>query len=77
MMEYNKETKTLSICSEYFGMPQVFDVVSHHTGRTIRFTIDEKAFYENEGWDGECCYYIPAPGQEQTNVQRAYIYHAW
>lgn len=35
--EYNKKNKSLRLASEFCGMPDEFEVVSHHTGEIIKF----------------------------------------
>lgn len=41
------------------GFPKEMLVVSHHTGRTVRFVVDCAAAERHEHWDGEECHYLP------------------
>ena len=77
--EYRKEFKRLSIPSEGYGMPAEFFVKSHHTGRVVRFVPVPPWHdaFDQDQWDGEQQIYMPAPGEDKTNVETAVIYHAW
>ena len=75
--EYDKARKVLKLASEYFGMPPQFYVESHHTGKTVRFTVvgEHDVLFDQDGWDGEMMIYRPVgvvPG-----VDHMVIYHAW
>jgi hypothetical protein len=75
--EYDKNRRVLKLTSEYFGMPREFFVVSHHTGKEVRFTVvgEHDVLFDEDGWDGEQRIYRPVgvvPG-----VDHMVIYHAW
>ena len=75
--EYNRDRKVLKLASEFFGMPKEFYVKSHHTGKTVRFTVvgPEDKLFDPDQWDGEQQVYRPVgnvPG-----VDHMVIYHAW
>lgn len=75
--EYNRDRKVLKLASEFFGMPREFYVKSHHTGKTVRFTVvgPEDKLFDPDQWDGEQQVYRPVgnvPG-----VDHMVIYHAW
>lgn len=77
LCEYDKKRKVLKLASEYFGMPRTFFVVSHHTGKEVRFVTvgPEDKLFSQDGWDGEMCVYRPlgnVPG-----VDHMVIYHQW
>lgn len=59
--KYDKEHKTLSLASEFFGMPKRFVVRSHVTGRDIVFApiTEDHPKYDQDGWDGEQMIYEP------------------
>lgn len=77
LCEYDKSRKVLKLASEYFGMPRTFFVLSHHTGKEVRFVTvgpEDKLFCQ-DGWDGEMQVYRPignVPG-----VDHMIIYHQW
>lgn len=75
--EYDKKRKVLNLASEYIGMPLEFDVVSHHTNKTVRFTAVRPgdALFDEDGWDGECCVYRPV--SFIPNVEYMVIYNQW
>jgi hypothetical protein len=77
MCEYNKERKVLKLASEFFGMPASFEVVSHHTGKTIKFVVVKPGdpLFDEDGWDGEQCIYRPV--SPVKNVDHFVIYNAW
>ena len=79
MFEYSKTRKELLISSKVFGMPAEFFVQSHHTGRVVRFvTIPPwHEAYDQDQWDGEQQIYMPAPGEDKTNVQLAVVCNGW
>lgn len=75
--EYNKDRKVLKLASEFFGMPREFYVKSHHTGKTVRFTVvgPEDKLFDQDQWDGEQQVYRPVgnvPG-----VDHMVIYHQY
>lgn len=77
LCEYNKQTKVLKLASEYMGMPREFFVVSHYTGKEVRFTEVGRydVLYDEDGWDGEQKIYRPVgvvPG-----VDYMVIYNQW
>lgn len=79
MFDWNKKDKRLALCSEPFGMPAEFFVQSNHTGRVLRFVpvAPWHEDFDQDQWDGVQQVYMPAPGEESTNVKTAVIYHAW
>jgi hypothetical protein len=75
--EYNRDRKVLKLASEFFGMPKEFYVKSHHTGKTVRFTVigPEDKLFDQDQWDGEQQVYRPVgnvPG-----VDHMVIYHQY
>lgn len=77
LCEYDKNRKVLKLASEFFGMPDEFFVRSHHTGKTVRFTVvgPEDKLFDQDQWDGEQQVYRPVgtvPG-----VDHMVIYHAY
>lgn len=40
------------------GFPSTMEIKSDHTGKVVRFVVDEEAAIRNEFWDGEMCEYI-------------------
>ena len=77
LCEYNKAKKTLSLASEYFGMPQQFYVVSHVTGKEFRFVHvgPEDVLYDEDGWDGEMAIYRPVG--HCPNVNHMIVYNQY
>lgn len=75
--EYDKGRKVLKLASEYFGMPPTFFVVSHHTGKEVRFTAigPYDKLFDPDGWDGEMQVYRPLG--DVPGVDHMVIYHAW
>lgn len=75
--EYDKGRKVLKLASEYFGMPPTFFVVSHHTGKEVRFTAigPHDRLFDPDGWDGEMQIYRPLG--DVPGVDHMVIYHAW
>jgi hypothetical protein len=59
--EWHPKEGKLTLASEYMGMPREFDVVSHHTGNTVRFVHVQPGdpLYDEDGWDGERAMYRP------------------
>ena len=53
--DYDKKLKRLSFASEYVGMPSEFEVVSHHTGKKVKFVTVKYGdpLFCQDGWDGE------------------------
>ena len=62
---FNKDSRVLTASIFKFvdvrdylgGFPSKFDMVSGHTGRTVKFVMDEEAAIRAEFWDGEMCVY--------------------
>lgn len=77
LCEYDKRRKVLKLASEYFGMPRTFFVVSHHTGKEVRFVTvgPEDKLFSQDGWDGEMCVYRPLG--DVPGVDHMVIYHQW
>ena len=75
--EYIKGQKQLRLASEYFGMPERFEVVSHLTNRIVEFMTVPRGhpLYDEDGWDGEMCVYQPV--DHLKNVESLVIYHAY
>lgn len=61
LCDYDKSRRVLSLASEFMGMPLTFTVVSHKTGRSIRFVPVNPAdvLYDWDQWDGEQQIYRP------------------
>jgi hypothetical protein len=59
--EYDRKRRVLTLASEFIGMPSEFYVRSHHTGKTVRFTVvnEYDVLFDQDGWDGEQCVYRP------------------
>ena len=77
LCEYDRDRRVLKLASEYFGMPQEFTVLSHHTGRSVVFrtVTSEDPLFDEDGWDGEQQIYRPT--QVLPGVDHMVIYHAW
>lgn len=75
LFEYNKAKKRILLASEYVGMPREFTVVSHHTGRKVKFTpiTEEHPEFDEDGWDGEQMVYRPT--EYIPGVQTCVIYN--
>lgn len=75
--EYDKNRKVLKLASEYVGMPRTFFVVSHHTGKVVRFTPvgEHDKLFDPDQWDGEMQIYRPLG--DVPGVDHMVIYHAW
>jgi len=75
--DYHKATKSLRLVSEYMGMPEQFFVVSHHTGKTVRFVQvgPHDVLYDEDGHDGEVKYYRPMGNVPK--VDYLVIYHQY
>lgn len=75
--DFDKKHKVLRLASEYFGMPPEFFVVSHHTGKEVRFKVvdEHDVLFDPDGWDGELCIYRPVGNI--PNVNYLVIYHAY
>jgi hypothetical protein len=75
--EYDKTRKVLKLASEFFGMPQKFFVVSHHTGKKVLFTPVRHGdpLCDEDGWDGEQQIYRPV--YDVPGVDHMVIYNAW
>lgn len=77
LCEYNKNTKVLTLASEYFGMPLTFIVKSHHTGKEVRFVPVNPAdpLFDEDHWDGEQQIYRPVgnvPGVDHMVIYNQY-----
>jgi len=70
---FDKKTKVLSGVSHYF--PVDLDVVSHHTGRVVKFVPigSDHTQYDEDHWDGELAIYEPT--ENDTNVKTLILYH--
>lgn len=77
--EFDKKRKVLKLASEFVGMPPTFFVESHHTGRTVRFSVvgPEDKLFDPDMWDGEMMVYRPVGGGYGTNVDHLVIYHQY
>ena len=77
LCEYDKKRKVLKLASEYFGMPSEFFVLSHHTGKEVRFTPvgPEDVLFDEDQWDGEQQIYRPVG--HVPNVDYMVIYNQW
>lgn len=65
--EYRKAQKLLVVSSSVTpGFPRSVEVVSHHTGKVIKFEVDVEAGIAAEFWDGEMCEYIPVEPCERV-----------
>jgi hypothetical protein len=75
--EYSKESKQLRLASEFFGMPNKFTVVSHHTNKEIEFRPihQDHPMFDQDGWDGEISIYEPVV--KIPNVETLVIYHQY
>jgi hypothetical protein len=77
LCEYDKGRRVLKLASEFFGMPSEFFIVSHHTGKEVRFVPvgEHDVLFDSDQWDGEQQIYRPVgnvPG-----VDHMVIYHQW
>ena len=77
LCEYDKRRKVLKLASEFFGMPNQFYVVSHHTGREFRFKAvgPEDRLFDQDQWDGEQQIYRPIG--HCPKVDHMVIYHQY
>lgn len=72
--DYDKDRKVLSL-KVFSGFPHTLMVKSHHTGKTVRFTVidqHDKLFNEDQ-WDGEMQIYRPIGNV--PNVDHLVLYH--
>lgn len=69
---YNKKTKHLTMYNEATVHPEFF-IRSNHTGRTVRFIVDQADMIRNEFYDGEIATFIPYEHEERINVTRVVI----
>jgi len=77
LCEYDKTRKVLKLASEYYGMPAEFLVVSHHTGKEVRFTVigEYDKLFDHDQWDGEQQIYRPVgdvPGVDHLVIYNQY-----
>ena len=74
---FNKKNKVLSAGSSYFynTFPVDLDVISHHTGRVVKFVPIGRNHpqFDEDHWDGEQMVYEPL--DNDTNVKTLVIYH--
>lgn len=58
-------------------MPAEFFVRSHHSGKTVKFSVvrDTDPLFDQDGWDGEMCIYRPETPLK--NVDHLIIYHQY
>jgi hypothetical protein len=54
-------------------VPPEFFIRSNHTGRTVRFIVDQADMIRNEFYDGEVVTYVPVRAEEPINVTRVVI----
>ena len=75
--DYNIRKKSLSIASEFFGMPSRFAIRSHHTNSLVEFeTVKENdPLFDRDQWDGEQQIYRPVVPQK--NVEFCIIYNQY
>lgn len=71
--EYRRAQKTLQLSSEPYGTPREFFVESPRTGRIVRFVPDEQDMLAHEFYDGEARSYMPAAGERECGIIRAFI----
>lgn len=69
---YNKKTKHLTMYNEATVPPEFF-IRSNHTGRTVRFVVDQQDMIRNEFYDGEIATFMPYEHEERINVTRVVI----
>jgi hypothetical protein len=76
-LKFNKARKTLSIphnaCGFRGGFPDVVNVFSPRTNRTVKFVVDVEAGMDHEFWDGEQCQYMPV--EQVATVESLTIYN--
>ena len=72
LFSYDKVTKHLTMYNEGTVPPEFF-IQSNHTGRTVRFVIDQEDMLRNEIYDGEIATYVPCRGEDSINVTRVII----
>lgn len=68
---YNKQSKHLTMYGA--TVPPEFFIKSNHTGRTVRFMVDQDDMIRNEFYDGEIATFIPVRAEEPINVTRVVI----
>ena len=73
--DFDKARKVLKLSSQEVGMPRELMVVSHHTGKEVRFVVigPEDKLYDQDQWDGEQQIYRPT--SVSTNVDHLVIAH--
>lgn len=69
---YNKQTKHLTMYNEATVPPEFF-IRSNHTGRTVRFVVDQEDMIRNEFYDGEIATFVPYRFEDSINVTRVVI----
>lgn len=74
--EYNKVRKTMSLASEFFGMPSEFFVESP-TGKKVKFArlSEDDVLFDQDQWDGEQQIYRPVG--DVPNVKYLTIYNQY
>lgn len=77
LCEYDKTRRVLKLASEYYGMPTEFLVISHHTGKEVRFTVigEHDKLFSQDQWDGEQQIYRPigdVPGVDHLVIYNQY-----
>lgn len=75
---FDKNTKRMVAEASDLGLragdfPQSLDVVSDHTGRTVRFVYDLAEALRNEFWDGEMVEYVPTSVDSKINARKLII----
>jgi hypothetical protein len=70
-MEYDLSKKALTFYMDRGeAWPSEVEVVSHHTGRVIRFVYDLELAQQNDFWDGELTALKPT---EECNVKTLWL----
>jgi hypothetical protein len=70
LLHFDSKRKVLSGEASTCGLgalPREVVVISHHTGKRLRFFYDEEKARQHEYWDGEMAEYVP----ERSDVPRS------
>ena len=68
---FNKADRSLTLSSEFVGMPMSLHIESHHTGRVVQFNVvgENDPLFDQDGWDGEMQIYRPARNEAPMHVK--------
>lgn len=74
LCDFNSKNRVLTLGSNVIGLPKTFKVVSHKTGRAIRFAPVNPGdpLFDQDQWDGEQQIYRPV--ESNSGVDHMIIY---